>query len=203
MSNNSNNNNNNNNKQQETLDKWQKTLSVLISKRCDPECIDFFLPHVKDVNFGTDQANPLLSAVWSDEVTNPDLVKYLVGKGANPNTKSSQGSTPIHFLAQQGNLELVKWLGENGADLFAVTNNGSDISFFARQCQQQVPEMAKFARELTRPSKEVMDENVLLKKKNDELLAELNKYKDAVMGQDALKRVLCDNKSSDKSCECK
>lgn len=177
------------------INKWQKTISVLVSKRCDPECIEFFMPHVENLNFGVNQENPLLSSLWSDETTNPDLVKYLISKGADPNTKSSQGSTPIHFAAQQGNLDLVKWLAANGADLFMVTNSGQDILYFAKQCQAQVPEMAQFARDLMKSPKEVVDENEKLKKQNEELASELKKFQEAFAGQEALKRVLCTGNS--------
>lgn len=169
------------------LTKWQKTLIVLISKKCDIECIKIIMPHVDNLNFGVDQENPLISSVWSNEMIDTDLVKYLVSFGADPNTRSSQGTTPIHFLAQQGNLELVKWFAENGADIYAVGNSGSDLMYFAKQ--SKVPELSRFVHELIKPTKELIEENKKLKKQNDELFVELLKYKEVCAGQESLKRI--------------
>ncbi|MBI1791001.1 MAG: ankyrin repeat domain-containing protein [Acidobacteria bacterium] len=43
-------------------------------------------------------------------------VKELLGKGANVNARSPYGVTPVHFASQNGHLEVLRILLENGAD---------------------------------------------------------------------------------------
>ena len=72
--------------------------------------------------------SPLHRAVMEENI---QIVKYLVEKGANVNTKVRGGEFPIHFplfdpllfplqfAAALGNLEIVKFLVNNGADIDA------------------------------------------------------------------------------------
>ena len=43
----------------------------------------------------------------------------------NPNAKDSDGSTPLHWAARSGHVEVVRCLVEGGADKNVVTSNGS------------------------------------------------------------------------------
>lgn len=51
-----------------------------------------------------------------------ELVKWLLGRGANPNARSGIGSqgTALHSAAWEGNLPMVKLLAEAGADIHAL-----------------------------------------------------------------------------------
>ena len=175
------------------LTKWQKALTRLIIEDCDLECIKLFIPYIDDLNFGSETYNPLINSIISDSETNPDIVKYLVSKGANPNTRCSRGLTPIHYLAQRGNLELVKWFCENGADIYMVANNGDDLMCYAKQ--SRVSEVIRFVHDLIKPSKELLEENEKLRKQNDKLVIELKNFREAFVGQEPLKRVLCDGQN--------
>ncbi len=51
-------------------------------------------------------------------------VEALISMGANVNTTNAIGSTPLHFAAISGNLDIVRLLLENGAEVNAKTNGG-------------------------------------------------------------------------------
>jgi ankyrin repeat protein len=48
-------------------------------------------------------------------------VKLLIDAGANPNNTEDEGWTSLHFAVQSGDLEMVQFLIDNGADM-EVTN---------------------------------------------------------------------------------
>jgi len=45
------------------------------------------------------------------------VAQFLITNGANPNSRSPNGSTPLMMAAQAGNEELIKFLLDNGADI--------------------------------------------------------------------------------------
>jgi hypothetical protein len=67
--------------------------------------------------------------VWADDLneqllaavrkSNVAAVKDLLAKGADANTKSSYGQTPLFFACDRGNVEIVKMLLEKGVDVNA------------------------------------------------------------------------------------
>jgi ankyrin repeat protein len=54
-----------------------------------------------------------------------DVVKAVLGKGADVNAKDHDGSTPLIYAAELGHLDLLKVLLANGADVNARRNDGS------------------------------------------------------------------------------
>ena len=50
--------------------------------------------------------------------------KELRHHGASYSTADKGGSTPIHWAVDSGNLELVDWMLDDGADLSVKDNNG-------------------------------------------------------------------------------
>src|SRR5271156_935481 len=63
---------------------------------------------------GQDVAEDLLAATRKGDVAQ---VKALLDKGADVNSKSPYGSTPLFFACDRGNLEIVKLLIDRGADV--------------------------------------------------------------------------------------
>ena len=49
-----------------------------------------------------------------------EVARFLLERGANVNAKSQDGATGLHIAAQKDNLELVKLLLANKADINAV-----------------------------------------------------------------------------------
>ncbi|TMW62001.1 hypothetical protein Poli38472_009494 [Pythium oligandrum] len=53
---------------------------------------------------------PLLTAA------HVEIVRLLLAHGADPHLRLSEGSTPLHFAAQQGHLDVIRLLAKHGAD---------------------------------------------------------------------------------------
>ncbi|KPM03211.1 ankyrin repeat domain containing protein 8 [Sarcoptes scabiei] len=72
-----------------------------------------------------DRSIHLVSPLWSAAVAGKlDVVKCLIKHGANVNSVSDTGSTPIRSACFMTNLEIVKFLTENGADILKPNHNG-------------------------------------------------------------------------------
>jgi ankyrin repeat protein len=54
----------------------------------------------------------------------PDLVKFLISKGANVNLKNKDGWSALHFAARKGNLEKCKILIENKVEIDSLDKYG-------------------------------------------------------------------------------
>ena len=77
--------------------------------------LDVLLDYGAEINAKVQEGGvtALMAAVDS---THTDAVKVLLRRGANPNAATSDGRTPLHDAAAQGNAEIVGLLLENGAD---------------------------------------------------------------------------------------
>ena len=75
-------------------------------------------------------------------------VKYLVEvAGADVNSRDHEGNTALHSAAARGDLEMVKYLVEKGADVTLVNREGQTTADMANGPVQRVqpwPEVLKF-----------------------------------------------------------
>ncbi|MBA2368880.1 MAG: ankyrin repeat domain-containing protein [Candidatus Protochlamydia sp.] len=69
--------------------------------------------------------------------SNPKVVEFLLKNGADPNFPSHNGSYPLHFAAQNGQLENVRLLLESGADINNLGNGETSVLEFA--CKSSAP----------------------------------------------------------------
>ena len=60
---------------------------------------------------------PLYNAVFASQ---PEVVKYLLSKGANVLKADIDGNSPLHRAAANGNVEIMKMLVAKGANVFAI-----------------------------------------------------------------------------------
>lgn len=61
---------------------------------------------------------------WALGAGDPKIADLLLSHKADINAKTSDGQTPLHFAAQQGQLQAVEWLLKHGADVNAKDNKG-------------------------------------------------------------------------------
>lgn len=102
-----------------------------------------FFGHIELVKLLLDQgADPNIAANNSFKVTplhsacaisNYDIAKILIEKGANVNAKQIQGVTPLHSAAHNGQAKLVKLLLKNGAEINSKMDDGKTPLFMAEE----------------------------------------------------------------------
>ena len=61
---------------------------------------------------------------WALGAGDPNIADLLLSHKADVNARNSDGQTPLHFAAQQGQLQAVEWLLKHGADVNARDNKG-------------------------------------------------------------------------------
>ncbi|KAJ5758931.1 hypothetical protein N7520_006087 [Penicillium odoratum] len=78
--------------------------------------------HGADINVSTQshQWTPLNAA---SDLGHVDVVKFLIGNGADMTIRTDHGWTPLHSAADSGHLEVVRILYENGADIETLNEN--------------------------------------------------------------------------------
>jgi len=62
-----------------------------------------------------------------------DIVKLFIDHGLNIDSGDRNGSTPLHFAAQEGHFNVVKFLLEKGAEVRAKTKDGDTALHYASQ----------------------------------------------------------------------
>jgi ankyrin repeat protein len=79
-----------------------------------------------DVNVSSDDGDNALHRVvrWKDR----EAAEALIAAGINVNKAGDLGYTPLHVACMTGNLEMVKLLVENGANLFAMSEGDSPFT---------------------------------------------------------------------------
>ena len=81
----------------------------------------------------------------------PQVVKFLLGEGADPNVSDQYGWTPLISAADEGNEENVKALLAAGADARAVKRGGIGAAMAAEM--KGFPKLARLIREYAAPAK--------------------------------------------------
>jgi len=78
--------------------------------------------------------NEMTMLNWASMGKNTELIKYLIDKGADVNSKNKDGFTPLMFAGTKGRVENALLLIENGADLFAENLNQATCAHFLSIC---------------------------------------------------------------------
>lgn len=105
---------------------------------------------VELVNFGhniNDKSSifsqaPIHKIIESKKSDKYEVLKNLILMGADPNTKDSNGWTPLHYACQSGDLEAVKILVESNSKLDSYSNNKRTPLHFA--CSGNFPEIVEY-----------------------------------------------------------
>lgn len=86
---------------------------ILACYRGNLEVAQFLIENVKDINYNSDMGTALMAATYKNQ---PQLVKLLLEKKANPNATDANGITALSLAVQFKNTELVKMLLDYKAD---------------------------------------------------------------------------------------
>lgn len=88
------------------------------------EIITLLLDNGADINKPSYGISPLIFAANTPEEGGVTILKFLLEKGANPNVKDFQGSTPLFVANFADNKEAIKLLIDSGADITIRNNSG-------------------------------------------------------------------------------
>jgi ankyrin repeat protein len=90
--------------------------------------------HGATLDHRTQSGNTALNLVAHSAPIRPNIVRLLLELGANPNIPDNQGRTPLHWVAQAANAELVALLISNPKILLSeIDNLGWTPLYYARE----------------------------------------------------------------------
>lgn len=108
----------------------------LLYTACYVGCIDvvqWLVENGHDVN----TVNKYEGSAIGASVRRPEIVRYLLSKGAKPNLTKPGGWLPIMYASEYGNLESMQLLLDAGADVNAVNNRGWNAMQVAKEYKQK------------------------------------------------------------------
>jgi ankyrin repeat protein len=97
-----------------------------------PECVEVLLERHAEVNSparNSSRVSPIHSAVAG---RNREIVRLLLGHGANVNVKQHGGWTPLHAAAMHGDKVLVQLLLQHGAEPALTSDDGKTAADLAQ-----------------------------------------------------------------------
>jgi ankyrin repeat protein len=97
---------------------------------------NFFIEKGADVNSRNNSGFAPLHAANSTYGQDLDLIQRLVAKGADVNARGSRDETPLYWAAQRGNIQVVKFLIDHGADFDCGNAFGSVVHVAINKSQE-------------------------------------------------------------------
>ncbi len=101
---------------------WNPALSYAILNNYEIDVLDWLIASGADVNSIVDDESQLIKAA-----NRPEILKYLIKKGAGLEGKNNFGKTALFYAIQLDNLDSVKFLVDSGADVNSVLIKGDDL----------------------------------------------------------------------------
>lgn len=92
-------------------------LVISILEGQDEECVELLCKLGADVNCTVDKLHGYCPLHFAAEKNMCDIIKILIQYGASRNCQTFTGCTPLHLAAMHGNLEAVRILCLNSADV--------------------------------------------------------------------------------------
>gem|GEM_PF-5998400 len=117
-----------------TKDSYGSETPLILATLCwgkkdsQKELIKFLVENGADVNFATEYFNPLGAVILG--LNDLEMVEYFLSKGARVDSKTNDGSTPLHFACGSSgpstliDSRIVDLLISKGADVSAKNNDG-------------------------------------------------------------------------------
>lgn len=95
---------------------------ILAVESGNNDLVSYLIDRGFPINLSDRYGNPLTYAIRNRRL---DIVELLIQKGAEVNLHIPEnGFTPLHFACESGSLEIVKFLVDHKADVFAKDNKG-------------------------------------------------------------------------------
>lgn len=111
-----------------SLNESKTSPLILACYRGNIEVAKFLIENVKDINYNSDMGTALMAAAYKNQ---PELVKLLLVKNANPNLTDTNGTTALSLAVQFKNEQLVKLLLDHKADKTIKDNKGKTAFEYA------------------------------------------------------------------------
>ena len=111
-----------------SLNESKTSPLILACYRGNIEVARFLIENVKDINYNSDMGTALMAATYKNQ---PELVKLLLDKKADPNATDTNGTTALSLAVQFKNTELVKLLLDHKADKTIKDNKGKTAFEYA------------------------------------------------------------------------
>jgi len=86
--------------------------------------VQVLLEYGLDVDAQNDYCGTPLGFSLSTHHDDARVTQLLIERGANPNTRDSGGSTPLHYASKYGRIEVARVLIEHGASVKVENNDG-------------------------------------------------------------------------------
>jgi len=111
-----------------SLNESKTSPLILACYRGNIEVAKFLIENVKDINYNSDMGTALMAATYKNQ---PELVKLLLDKKANPDVSDANGTTALSLAVQFKNDQLVKLLLDHKADKKIKDNKGKTAFEYA------------------------------------------------------------------------
>ena len=85
------------------------------------DIISLLVHHGYDLSQLRSDGGTILEGIYYDRV---EILSHLIALGANVNQRNNSGSTPLHYYANDDDVEVVRFLLEAGADPSLLDANG-------------------------------------------------------------------------------
>lgn len=121
---------------------WGWTPLMFSIRNNNLEVLRFLIDNGGDVNLVSKEGLKW-TAILEAAVTckNPEIINFLVSKGANVNQRSIKDWTPLMFAIRSPNVEIVDALIKNGADVNAINDEAMSVLDIAENINYAKPEI--------------------------------------------------------------
>jgi len=107
------------------------TISCYIEYKNSLSIIKYLIKKGADINLPNDSIDsPLICACYGKN--HYSVIEYLVENKANINFKNEEGNTPLIISCQNGEIDVIKYLVNKGADIFVRNKHNQSALFMAK-----------------------------------------------------------------------
>ncbi len=162
---------------QDEIGEYTIIIGNMILAKQSPQTSAFFSPCIESMIVQILKANEMIDLnallLMACQKNNEHLVMSLLKMGASMESRSQIDSTPIMFIAQQGNVPMMKYFIDNGANVFAQNQRGLSVLNYATGNSPMYTYLQSVVAEQKKSHEIIAKENQALKEKLMELERQL------------------------------